>query len=201
MRAESTIALAEKVELLHGGYELGRVGVAHFTRLSTSAPLPAPSSAIDFRRVRPTTVVAGDHTAIVWPVLFGVAKAKYYLMTADFIDGREAERIGLVSLCVPAEQLMEGTLSTVSRLAQGSQTAIRATKKALKNWMRLAGPILDNSLELEMLGFLGSDVREGVAAARDRRAPTFPRPPARAEPSARITLFKGAVSRLRHPAD
>jgi hypothetical protein len=133
--------------------------------------------------------------------LFGVAKAKYYLMTADFIDGREAERIGLVSLCVPAEQLMERILSTVSRLAHGSQTAIRATKNALNNWMRLAGPILDNSLELDMLGFLGSDVREGVAAARDRRAPTFPRPPARAEPSARIALFKGAVSRLRHPAD
>jgi hypothetical protein len=65
MRAESTIALAEEVELLHGGQELARVGVAHFTRRQPSAPLPAPSSAIDFRRVRPTTVVVGDHTAIV----------------------------------------------------------------------------------------------------------------------------------------
>ena len=47
-------------------------------------------------------VVAGDHAAIVWPLLCGMAKAKYYLLTCDFIDGKEAERIGLVSLCAPA---------------------------------------------------------------------------------------------------
>src|SRR5213592_4843044 len=47
-------------------------------------------------------VAAGDHAAIVWPLLCGMAKAKYYLLTADFLDGREAERIGLVSLCAPA---------------------------------------------------------------------------------------------------
>ena len=52
-------------------------------------------------------VGAGDHAAIIWPLLCGMAKAKYYLMTAEFIDGKEAERIGLVSLCVPAEQLMD----------------------------------------------------------------------------------------------
>src|SRR5579875_2536464 len=51
-------------------------------------------------------VVAGDHSAIIWPLLCGMAKAKYYLLTSDFIDGKEAERIGLVSLCVPADKLM-----------------------------------------------------------------------------------------------
>src|SRR5204863_155120 len=51
-------------------------------------------------------VVAGDHAAILWPLLCGMAKAKYYLLTSDFIDGREAERIGLVSLCVPHDELM-----------------------------------------------------------------------------------------------
>ena len=44
-------------------------------------------------------VSAGDHAAIVWPLMCGPAKAKYYLMTADFIDGPEAERIGLVTFC------------------------------------------------------------------------------------------------------
>src|SRR5262249_39407194 len=43
-------------------------------------------------------VVAGDHAAILWPLLCGMAKAKYYLLTSDFIDGRQAERIGMVSL-------------------------------------------------------------------------------------------------------
>ena len=119
-------------------------------------------------------VAAGDHAAIVWPLLCGMAKAKYYLMTADFVDGREAERIGLVSLCVPRAELMERALATAAKLARGSQTAIRATKKSLNNWMRIAGPIFDNSLALEMLGFLGADAVEGLSAVKHKRAPDFP---------------------------
>ena len=45
-------------------------------------------------------VAAGDHAAICWPLLCGMAKAKYYLLTCDAMSGEEAERIGLVSLCV-----------------------------------------------------------------------------------------------------
>ena len=51
-------------------------------------------------------VAAGDHAAIIWPLLCGMAKSKYYLMTSEFIDGKEAERIGLVSMCVPDDQLV-----------------------------------------------------------------------------------------------
>lgn len=119
-------------------------------------------------------VAAGDHAAIIWPLLCGMAKAKHYLMTADFIDGREAERIGLVSLCTPRAELMNRALTVATRLAQGSQTAICATKKALNNWMRLAGPIFDNSLAVEMLNFLGPDAREGLEAARAKRPADFP---------------------------
>ncbi|AIO37250.1 enoyl-CoA hydratase [Burkholderia multivorans] len=119
-------------------------------------------------------VSAGDHAAIVWPLLCGMAKAKYYLMTADFVDGREAERIGLVSFCTPRADVLPRSLAIAANLARGSQTAIRATKKSLNNWMRLAGPIFDNSLAMEMLCFLGADVKEGVAALRGKRQPEFP---------------------------
>ena len=119
-------------------------------------------------------VAAGDHAAIVWPLLCGVAKAKYYLMTADFIDGREAERIGLVSFCVPRAELLEKCLSIAAKLAAGSQTAIKATKQSLNNWMRMAGPIFDNSLAQEMLCFLGADAQEGLDSVRQKRAPKFP---------------------------
>ena len=119
-------------------------------------------------------VAAGDHAAIVWPLLCGMAKAKYYLLTADFIDGKEAERIGLVSLCAPPDQLMTKAMEVAGKLAAGSQPAIRFTKKSLNNWMRVAGPIFDNSLALEMLGFLGEDAAHGVAAVREKRAPKFP---------------------------
>jgi len=103
-----------------------------------------------------------------------MAKAKYYLLTADFIDGREAERIGLVSMCVPLDQLMAKAFDVADRLAQGSQHSIRWTKRALNNWLRQAGPIFDQSLALEMLSFSYPDVREGVKALREKRAPAFP---------------------------
>src|SRR5919204_2661739 len=119
-------------------------------------------------------VVAGDHAAIVWPLLCGMAKAKYYLLTCDFIDGKEAERIGLVSLCVPADQLMPKAFEVADKLALGAQNAIRLTKRSLNNWLRLAGPIFDNSMALELLTFMEDDVREGITAIREKRPPRFP---------------------------
>ena len=119
-------------------------------------------------------VSAGDHSVILWPLLCGMAKAKYYLMTAEFVDGKEAERIGLVSLCVPRAQLMDKALATADRLATGSQSAIRLTKRSLNNWLRHFQPAFDASLAMEMLCFLGDDVKEGVTALMEKREPRFP---------------------------
>jgi len=118
-------------------------------------------------------VAAGDHAAIVWPLLCGMAKAKYYLMLCDPISGEEAERIGLVSLAVDDDQLLPKAYEVADRLASGSATAIRWTKYSLNNWLRQAGPAFDTSLALEFMGFGGPDVHEGVASLRERRAPRF----------------------------
>src|SRR5260370_11066442 len=119
-------------------------------------------------------VVAGDDAAFVWRLLCGMEKAKYYLLTSEFIDGREAERIGLVSLCVPAEQVLPKALEIGDRLARGAQQAIRWTKRSLNNWLRQAGPIFDQSIALEMLTFMDQDGPEGLAAIREKRPPAFP---------------------------
>ena len=121
-------------------------------------------------------VAAGDHAAIVWPLLCGLAKAKYHLLLCEPVDGVEAERIGLVSLCVPEEELEERALAIARRLAEGSQPAIRHTKLALNNWLRAAGPAFDASLALEFLDMTGPDVHEGVRAVREKRPPTSSRP-------------------------
>ena len=118
-------------------------------------------------------VAAGDHAAIVWPLLCGMAKAKYYLMLCEAVSGEEAERIGLVSLAVPEDQLVAKAFEVAEKLAAGSQTAIRWTKYALNNWLRLAGPTFDSSLALEFLGFSGPDVQEGIASLREKRSPKF----------------------------
>ena len=119
-------------------------------------------------------VAAGDHAVICWPLLCGMAKAKYYLLTGDFIDGKEAERIGLVSLCVPREELMDRAMKVAHKLATGSQQAIRLTKRSLNGWMHMARPIFESSLAAEMLCFLGEDAAEGVASVKAKRAPRFP---------------------------
>jgi enoyl-CoA hydratase len=118
-------------------------------------------------------VAAGDHAVLVWPLLCGLAKAKYHLLLCEPVDGETAERIGLVSLCVPEAELHERALEIARRLARGSETAIAFTKLALNNWLRAAGPAFDASLALEFLGMTGPDVGEGVAAVRERRPPSF----------------------------
>jgi enoyl-CoA hydratase len=118
-------------------------------------------------------VAAGDHAVIVWPLLCGLAKAKYHLLLCEPVDAAEAERMGLVTLCVPAGELEERALAIAVRLAEGSQRAIRHTKLALNNWLRLAGPAFDASLALEFLDMTGPDVHEGVAAVREKRQPRF----------------------------
>src|SRR5579875_2484213 len=118
-------------------------------------------------------VAAGDHAAIVWPLLCGMAKAKYHLLLCEPVSGEEAERIGLVSLAVDEADLLPKAFEVATRLAQGSQSAIRWTKYALNNWLRLAGPTFDTSLAFSALTFMGPDIREGIAAMREKRKPDF----------------------------
>jgi enoyl-CoA hydratase/carnithine racemase len=118
-------------------------------------------------------VAAGDHAAIIWPLLCGLARAKYYLLTGEMVTGEEAERIGLVSRALPRDEVLAEAMTVAERLATGPQLAIRLTKRALNGWIRDAGPIFDQSAAYEMLTFLGEDIKEGLASLREKRAPQF----------------------------
>jgi enoyl-CoA hydratase len=119
-------------------------------------------------------VAADDHAVAIWPLLVGMAKAKYYLMTNRPLTGEEAERIGLVSLCVDDDQVVPTALDVAGRLATGAPEAIRFTKHALNNWIRSAWPAFDASLAFGILGFTGPEAREGLAALKEKRRPSFP---------------------------
>jgi enoyl-CoA hydratase/carnithine racemase len=121
-------------------------------------------------------VAAGDHAVLVWPLLCGMAKARYHLLTCEPLSGAEAERIGLVSLCVADADVEDRALAVAVRLAAGSATAVRWTKLALSNWLRMFGPAFDASAALEFLGFGGPDLREGLASLREKRPPHFTGP-------------------------
>jgi enoyl-CoA hydratase len=118
-------------------------------------------------------VAAGDHAAICWPLLVGMAKAKYYLLTCETLHGEEAERIGLVSKCVDDEEVLATATRIADDLAHGAQDAIRFTKHSLNYWYRQFAPAFETALGLEFLGFSGPDVHEGLAAVREKRKPRF----------------------------
>ena len=122
-------------------------------------------------------VAAGDHAALIWPLLCGMAKAKYYLLLCETISGEDAERLGIVSLTCEESELQAKALEVARKLASGAQTALRWTKYSLNNWLRMAGPAFDASLALEVLGFTGPEAKEGVASHREKRKPNFPSEP------------------------
>jgi enoyl-CoA hydratase len=148
------------------------VGAGLAVALLADISVAAPSARIMDGHTK-LGVAAGDHAVLVWPLLCGLAKAKYYLLLCEPVDGETAERIGLVSLCVPDAQVEDVALDIAHRLAAGSQAAIAHTKLALNNWLRAAGPAFDASLALEFLDMSGPDVAEGVRAVRERRPPEF----------------------------
>ena len=122
-------------------------------------------------------VAAGDHAAVCWPLLAGMAKAKYYLMTCDPLTGEEAERIGLVSKCVEDDDVIGEAIRIAEQLAAGAPTAVAWTKHHLNHWYRAAIPAFEASLGAEFIGFGGPEVREGLGAHREKRSPDFSKLP------------------------
>jgi enoyl-CoA hydratase len=118
-------------------------------------------------------VAAGDHAVIIRPLLCGLAKARYHLLTNTPMSGAEAERMGLIGVAVPDAEVLDRAYGVARSLAASGSTAIRWTKHALNNWLRLAGPSFDASLALGFLGFHLADVREGLSAAREKRKAVF----------------------------
>lgn len=118
-------------------------------------------------------VAAGDSAVINWPLLCGMAKAKYHLLLCEPMNGEEAERLGMVSLCVPDEELQSRALAIAEKLRDSAPAATRWTKYALNNWYRMAGPAFDASTALEMLGFASPEAAEGVLSYREKRPPKF----------------------------
>jgi enoyl-CoA hydratase len=157
------------VSALHGA----AVGAGLVAALLADVSVAARSARIIDGHTR-LGVAAGDHAAICWPLLCGMAKAKYYLLTCDTLTGEEAERIGLVSLCVDDDKVHERALDVAMQLSEGAQSAIRFTKHVLNHWYRAQSAVLDASLAYEFYGFGGSEVREGLASHREKRPPRFP---------------------------
>lgn len=118
-------------------------------------------------------IASGDHAAIIWPILCGMAKAKYYLMTAETFTGEEAERMNLISLALPDEEVEAKAVQIAADFARGAPAALRWTKTMLNHWIKQAAPIFDASLALEFIGFAGPEGKEGIDAFLEKRKTSF----------------------------
>jgi Enoyl-CoA hydratase/carnithine racemase len=152
------------------------VGAGLAVALLADVPIAAKNARILDGHTR-LGVAAGDHAVLIWPLLVGMAKAKYHLLLNEPLSGEEAERLGMVALAVEEEELLPRARAVARRLAKGSPTALAWTKYALNQWLRAAGPVFDTSLALEFLGFAGPDLGEGLASFREKRPPSFDEEP------------------------
>jgi enoyl-CoA hydratase len=155
------------VSAINGAAAGGGLAVALLADISIAAH--------DARLVDPHValgVAAGDHAAMIWPLLCGMAKSKLYLLTADPLEGREAERIGLVSASVPREDVLATAMGYGHRLAAAPAHAVRFTKRALNQWLRLGGiTAFDSSQAIELLNFCGPELRAVVEAGEPPAGP------------------------------
>jgi enoyl-CoA hydratase len=119
-------------------------------------------------------VAAGDHACVIWPLLCGMAKAKYFLWNLEPLTGRKADELGLVTMALPQGEVLAKALSIAAELAEMSQPGIRGTKRALNGWLRQAMPIFEHSAALEMFDFLGPDVDAARKAFRAKAPVRFP---------------------------
>jgi 2-(1,2-epoxy-1,2-dihydrophenyl)acetyl-CoA isomerase len=108
------------------------------------------------------------------PRRVGLARAKELVFTADVLDAREAERIGLVNRVVPVAELEGETYALARRIAGGPPRVLAAAKTLLD---RAGGLDLESALHWEALtqGMMiaSADHREGLAAFFEKRAPRF----------------------------
>jgi enoyl-CoA hydratase len=119
-------------------------------------------------------IAAGDGGQVIWPLLLGVNRAKYYLMTGDRIPAEEAERLGLVNFVVDDDALLDRTLELADRLAAGPALAISASKVAINQYMKMVSNlVLPLSLKLEEWTMATEDFREAVMAFAEKREPQY----------------------------
>jgi len=115
-------------------------------------------------------LVPGDGGAFFLARLIGLGRALEILLTADFVDAPQAERIGLVNHCVPHHELEQKAYGIARKIAAlpplGVQTCKRLTYESYQNEMITA---LELASSQAAIMATTADHREAVSAFREKR--------------------------------
>jgi enoyl-CoA hydratase len=133
---------------------------------ASTAKLSAPFTALGMH--------AGMAATFLLPEAVGLPVARELLLTGRALDATEALRLGLVNGVHEPDDLLDAALRTAGRIAANAPVAVRLTTAGL----RAGGhPNLEAALAYEALAqpvtFATADLREGLAAAKERRPPRF----------------------------
>ena len=117
---------------------------------------------------------AGDGGAVIWPLLMGVNRAKWFLMSGDRITGQDLFDMGLVNFLAEDDQIMQTAREKAEQLAAGPLKAIMASKVPVNNYMRfMSNMILPLSLSMEFATMNTKDAKEAASAFQEKREPNF----------------------------
>lgn len=112
-------------------------------------------------------LVAGDGSALTWPHLVSLLRAKQYILTGDRIPAEEAKAIGMANFVVPPDELMPQALAFAHRLAAQPPGAVQATKQLLnEHLVRSASSLLSHGLALEHRSFDSPEYAANIEAMR-----------------------------------
>ena len=110
----------------------------------------------------------------LYPRVMGLSKAAEMLFTADFMEAEEAHRVGLLNRLVPQEELESATMEMARRIAEGPPVALRLAKMMLYKGLEFD---LETAMKMaaaaETITLTSEDHREGVAAFREKRKPSY----------------------------
>jgi enoyl-CoA hydratase len=117
---------------------------------------------------------AGDGGQVIWPLLMGPNRAKYFLMTGERIKAEQAYELGLVNFVVVDEDVLAKALEIAERLARGPSLAIAASKVPINKFIKMVSNlVLPLSLAMEEATMHSADAAEAGNAFREKREPSF----------------------------
>jgi len=116
----------------------------------------------------------GMASTLTLPRAVGAARALELFFTGRVVSGREAEALGLVNRAVPAAELLPTAMATARTIAANSPVVVRMLKRAVYQGLESAvAAAVEYEAFCQAITFGGADLREGLAAARERRPPRF----------------------------